>query len=161
VYIEAERKLSVSLLVDSKQKKLSPEEIVKIAAKETGGKYTADQIKASLSAEANQMKALMFREGNTIFVVHQTPAHPDIAVFRAINADTIPRYMANSVMFTKAMGLAGFHVMITQFDNASLLNIFKFVKRQAPFKGMGYQVGRAKNGEYVVTVNLGDTKAKK
>jgi hypothetical protein len=33
----------MSSFVDSKHKKLSEEEIVKIAAKETGGKYTADQ----------------------------------------------------------------------------------------------------------------------
>ena len=83
----------MSSFVDSKHKKLSEEEIVKIAAKETGGKYTADQIKASLSVEAFKMKALMMREGNTIFVVHQAPTDGTIGQFRAINADTIPNYL--------------------------------------------------------------------
>ena len=146
----------MSSFVDSKHKKLSEEEIVKIAAKETGGKYTADQIKASLSVEAYQMKALMMREGNTIFVVNQAPTDGTIAQFRAINADTIPNYLQNSLIFTKAIGLAGFKVLVTQFADKSLLNIFHYVKRHAPFPNMGFSIQRAPNGEYVVTVNLGN-----
>jgi hypothetical protein len=146
----------MSSFVDSKKKKLSEEEIVKIAAKETGGKYTADQIKASLSVEAYQMKALMLREGNTIFVVHQAPTDGTIGQFRAINADTIPNYLQNSLVFTKAIGLAGFKTIVTQFADKSLLNIFHYVKRHAPFPHMGFKIQKAANGEYIVTVNLGD-----
>jgi hypothetical protein len=146
----------MSSFVDSKHKKLSEEEIVKIAAKETGGKYTADQIKASLSVEAFKMKALMMREGNTIFVVHQAPTDGTIGQFRAINADTIPNYLQNSLTFTKAIGLAGFKTIITQFSDKSLLNIFHYVKRHAPFPHMGFKIQKADNGEYIVTVNLGD-----
>jgi len=145
----------MSSFVDSKKKKLSEEEIVKIAAKETGGKYTADQIKASLSVEAFKMKALMMREGNTIFVVHQAPTDGTIGQFRAINADTIPNYLQNSLTFTKAIGLAGFKTLVTQFADKSLLNIFHYVKRHAPFPNMGFSIQKAPNGEYVVTVNLG------
>jgi hypothetical protein len=147
----------MSSFVNSKHEKLSQEEIIAIAAKETGSKYSAEQIKASLTAEAYQMKALMLREGNTIFVVHPSPMDGKIAQFRAINADTIPNYLHNSLVFTKAVGLAGFKVIVTQFSDASLLNIFKYVKRHAPFPNMGYKVQKAANGDYIVTVNLGNT----
>jgi len=146
----------VSSLVNSKHQKLSQDEIIAIAAKETGGKYTAEQVKASLVLEAHEMKALMLREGNTIFVVHQSPKDGKIAQFRAINADTIPNYLHNSLIFTKAIGLAGFKTLVTQFSDSSLLSIFKYVKRHRPFPNMGYQIQKAANGDYIVTVNLGD-----
>lgn len=142
--------------VDSKHQKLSQEEIIAIAAKETGGKYSAEQVKASLSAEAYDMKAIMLREGNTIFVVHKDPQNPKIVVFRALNADTINNYFKNAVVFTKSMGMAGFQYMVTQFDDPALLNIFKYVKRHQPFPNMGYAVQKNKQGQYRVTVNLGD-----
>jgi hypothetical protein len=149
----------VSLLVDSKHKKLSQDEIIKIAAKETGGQYTADQIKASLIMEAHEMKALMMRQGNTIFVVHQSKEEPKTAMFRALNADTIPQFRKNCVTFAKAIGLVGFKTMITQFSEKKLLGIFKYVvDLHPPFKNMSYKVQRVENGEYAVTVDMGDTK---
>jgi len=143
--------------VDSRHQKLSQEEIIAIAAKETGGKYSAEQVKASLTAEAYDMKAIMLQEGNTIFVVHKDPKNPKIAVFRALNADTINNYLKNSVVFTKAVGMAGFQYIVTQFDDESLLNIFKYVKRHQPFPNMGYAVQKNKQGQFRVTVNLGNT----
>lgn len=146
----------MSSFVDSKHKKLSQEEIIKIAAKETGGEYTADQIKASLMAEAHKLKALMMREGNTIFVAHQDPKQPTTCVFRAINADTISNYLKNSMMFTKAMGMVGFKIMISQFKDGSLLNIFKHISRTPPFPNMGYKAIKSKDGMYTVVVTMGD-----
>jgi hypothetical protein len=148
----------MSSLIDSKHKKLSQEEIVAIAAKETGGKYTAEQVKASLSAEAYEMGAIMLREGNTIFVVHRDKSNPKIGVFRALNADTINNYLKNSVAFTQAIGMAGFQYLMTEFEDKSLLNIFEYVRRNAPFPNMGYDVQKAKDREaYRVIINLGDT----
>ena len=60
----------MSSFVDSKHQKLSQDEIINIAALETGGKYSSEQVKASLLAEAHQMGAIMIQEGNTIYVVH-------------------------------------------------------------------------------------------
>lgn len=147
----------MSSLVDSKKRELSPEEIVKIAAKETGGKFSVDQIHASLMAEAYQAGALMMRQGNTIFIIHPFKSNPRIALFRAVNADTIPNYFENSLEFTKAMGAAGFQYMVTDFEDERLLNIFKYIKRHMPFPNMGYAIQRQKNGWVRVTVNLGDT----
>lgn len=144
--------------VDSKKRELSQEEIIEIAAKETGGKYTVEQVKASLTAEAYEMGALMLRQGNTLFIVHQDKSNPTVALFRAVNADTIPNYLNNCIEFTKALGSAGFQYIVTEFEDPALLNIFKYVRRKMPFPNMGYAVERSrKTGKYRVTVNLGDT----
>ena len=146
--------------VDSKHKKISPEEIVAIAAEKTGGKYTADQIKTSIAMEIDQVKSWVMREGNTLFIVQAIPNQSTIAIFRAINGDTIPNYLKNSVLFTKAMGMAGFKYLVTRFSDKSLLNIFEYVRRHAPFKNMGYAVQKLQNGDYKVTVSLGNINPK-
>lgn len=146
----------MSSFVDSKHKKLSPEEILKIAAKETGGKYTADQIKASVAVELNKARGWVMREGNTLFVVHAIPDQPTVAIFRAINADTIQNYLKNSITFAKAIGLAGFRYLVTTFDDKALINIFHYIGRNAPFEKMGFSVEELKDGRYRIIVNLGD-----
>ena len=148
-----------SSFVDSSKKKLSKDEIVAIAAKETGGKYTAEQIKASLMAEVSEMDGLLMQEGNTLFILHKVPKDPKICLFRAINGDVLPNYLKNSLHFTKAMGLMGFKYMVTEFEDKALLNIFKYVRRNQPFRKMGYAVQKSKDGkQYRVTVDLGDAK---
>ena len=148
----------MSSFVDSKKQQLNQEEIFKIVAKETGGKHTSDEIKASVGLEVTQLKALCIQQGNTIFIVHPAPVDKTIGVFRALNADTINNYLKNSLLFTKAMGLAGFRHLITTFDEPSLLNIFKYVKRNQPFPNMGYAFRKNEKGQTVAIVNLGDTK---
>lgn len=150
----------MSSFVDSKHQELSKDEIVAIAAKETGSKYTAEQIKASLMSEVTNMGATIMQEGNTLFIIHKCPEQPDVGVFRAINADVMPNYLKNSLLFTKAAGMMGFQYLVAIFEEPSLLNIFKYVKRNQPFKNMGYAVQKSTDGKkYKVTVNLGDTNA--
>jgi hypothetical protein len=146
----------MSSFVDSKHKKVSLKEIFKIAAKETGGKYTADQIEASVGTELYKARGLAVREGNTLFIVHAIPEQPTVAVFRAINADVIKNYLQNSVDFAKAVGLMGYKYMVTTFDDKKLLNIFHYIGRKAPFGNMGFAIEELKGGRYRVTVNLGD-----
>jgi hypothetical protein len=150
----------MSSFVDSKTRKLSAEEIIAIAANETGGQYTPEQIKASLSSEAYEMKGLMIQEGNTIFVVHPSAQMRGAAVFRALNADTIPNYLKNSVIFAQAIGMAGFQYLVTEFTDKSLINIFKYIGRNQPFPNMGFDVQKMRGKElYRVTVNMGDINA--
>ena len=150
----------MSSFVDSKHKTISPQEIVKIAAHKTGGKYSPKQIEASVAAEIHDAKSWVMREGNTLFIMHAVPDQPTIAVFRALNGDTIPNYLKNSVMFTEAVGLAGFKYLVTRFSDKSLLNIFEYVRRHAPFEDMGYAVQQLQGGDYKVTINLGKTGSK-
>lgn len=146
--------------VDSKQRELSQEEIIEIAARETGGEYTAEQVKASLTAEAYEMGALMMRQGNTIFVVHQDKSNPTLGVFRALNADTVKNYIENCVEFVKALGMMGFKYLVTQFDDPALIKITDQVYKRAPFENMEYAVNKTVDGGYQVTVDLGDTPRK-
>jgi hypothetical protein len=106
------------------------------------------------------MGAIMMREGNTVFIVHRSPQRPDVAMFRALNADTIPNYLKNSVIFAQAIGMAGFQYLVTEFTDKSLINIFKYIGRNQPFPNMGFHVQKMKDKElYRVTVNMGDIKA--
>jgi hypothetical protein len=150
----------MSSFVDSKHQQLSQDEIISIAVQETGSKYNAEQAKASLLAEAYEMRAIMMREGNTIFIVHRSPERPDVAMFRALNADTIPNYLKNSVIFAQAIGMAGFQYLVTDFTEKSLINIFRYIGRNQPFPNMGFNVQKMKGRElYRVTVNMGNIKA--
>lgn len=99
----------------------------------------------------------MMRQGNTIFIVHQDKSNPVVAVFRAVNADTLPNYLKNCIEFTKAVGMMGFKYLVTQFHDESLLKIFEYVRRNQPFKNMGYEANRTVDGGYQVIVNLGET----
>ena len=47
--------------------------------------------------------------------------------------------------------------LVTEFEEKGLLNVFKYVYRNAPFPNMGYDVQKAEGKElYRVTVSLGD-----
>lgn len=148
----------MSSFVDSKHQKLSKDEIVAIAAKETGSKYTAEQIKASLMAEVTEGGGLLMEQGNTLFIIHKAPDRPDIGVFRAINADTISNYLKNSIAAAKAFGLMGFQYLVTIIDDESILNIFRYIGRNQPFPNMGFQVAKLKDGKFKITINMGDIK---
>jgi hypothetical protein len=76
-----------------------------------------------------------------------------------LNADTPANYLQNSLEFIKAVGLAGFSVLVTQFYDSSLLNIFKYIAKKPPFPGMGYAVQETGDGGYRVTINLGTPKS--
>lgn len=143
--------------VDSKKRELTQDEIIEIAARETGGEYTAEQVKASLGVEAYELGALMFREGNTIFVLHQDKTNPVVGLFRALNADTVKNYINNCVAFTKAVGMMGFKYLVTQFNDPALIRITEQVYKREPFKNMEYSINKTVDGGYRVTASLGDT----
>jgi len=151
----------MSSLVSSKHQKLSTEEIIAIAAKEAGQGETFEQVKASLTAEAYEAKALMMREGNTIFVVHQSKEMPTLGILRTLNADVVPNFCKNCVVFAKALGMAGFKQFVTVFPkkDKGLLSVIKYVvNKQPPFPNMSYQVKRGSDNSYIVIIDLGDTK---
>jgi hypothetical protein len=104
------------------------------------------------------------RQGNTLYIVHK--GENRTALYRALNADTADNFLENGVMYAKAMYMAGFDVMVTQFEDPILLKIFPFMKKNRArinkdMDGkptMGYAVQNVeKNGvkEYRVTTVLG------
>ena len=149
----------MTAVVDSRHQELDNDEIISIAAMETGSPYSPEQVKASLIAETQETGAIILRQGNTLFVVHKVPNREGVAVFRALNADTAQNYIQNSIMFLKAMASMAYTTLVTQFHDESLLNIFKYISRKPPLPGMGYMVQKTSDGGFRVTVNLGNGKA--
>lgn len=141
------------MLVDSTKKMLKPQEIILEASQHAGGEYSPEQVYASLIAETHMKDAILMRQGNTLFIVHKGARR--MAVFRALNADTANNYLQNSLLFTKAMYMAGFDSMVSNFDNPALLKIFKYVSKNPPQEGMGFKANRMKDGSYQVIVQLG------
>ena len=141
------------MLVDSQKKMLKPQEIILEAAQHAGGEYSPEQVYAALIKETHMKDAILMRQGNTLFIVHK--GEHRVGVFRALNADTANNYLQNSLIFTKAMYMAGFDSMVSNFDNPALLKIFKYVSKNPPQEGMGFKASRLKDGSYQVVVQLG------
>jgi hypothetical protein len=146
------------MMVNSKEKMLDPIEIIRIALENTKSEYTTEEGIAAIISETRTPNAITMREGNTLFLIHYVQNRKDHGMFRALNADTAGNYLKNSMTFIKAAGMAGFKVLVSQFKDPTILNIFKSISRKPPFPGMGYSVQRTKDGGYQVTVNLGHAK---
>lgn len=153
------------MLVDSSKKMLDPQEIILEASRQIKSKkYSPDQILAGLITESREPDTILMREGNTLYIVHKGKNRT--ALYRALNADTPSNFLENGVMYAKAMYLAGFDVMVTQFEEPILLKIFPFMRKNRARINkdkdgkptMGYAIQNVeKNGvkEYRVTTVLG------
>tara|TARA_R110002126_G_scaffold180779_3_gene329593 strand:- start:79 stop:522 length:444 start_codon:yes stop_codon:yes gene_type:complete len=140
------------MLTDSKKKKLSSEAVLMIAAQQTKSKYSAEQVYAALVKEMNMEGTSTYREGNTVFLMHHAKGR--IGTFRALNADTARNYLENSYIFIKDAYEMGFDVLVSDFQDPTIMNIFKGISRNPPREGMGYRAERTKTG-FRVTVKLG------
>ena len=146
----------MAALVDSSQQELSTEEILDIANWSSPDPVETPRYIAMINAELQMPNTLFIRQGNTLFIVHK--AAPGVGFFRALNGDVSRNYLANSMDFIKACNKMGFETMATEFSDPSLLNIFRFIARNPPFDGMGYNVRETKDGSYYVTVKTGSSK---
>lgn len=146
------------MLVDSKKKELSSESVLMIAAQQTKSPYSAQQVYASLVKEMNMEGTSTYREGNTVFLMHHAKGR--VGIFRALNADTARNYLDNSYTFIKDAYDMGFDVLVSDFKDATIMNIFKGISRNPPREGMGYRAERTKDG-FRVTVKLGPTRPNK
>lgn len=146
------------MLVDSKKKELSMEAIMMIAAQETKTPYPASTVYAAMVKEMNMVGTSIMREGNTLFVIHK--AEGRVGVFRALNADTARNYLENSYTFIQAAYKMGFDTLVSEFEDPTIMNIFKAISRNPPQEGMGYRAERNKRG-FRVTVKLGPKRAER
>jgi hypothetical protein len=140
------------MLVDSKKKELSSESVLMIAAQQTKSPYSAQQVYASLVKEMNMEGTSTYREGNTVFLMHHAKGR--VGIFRALNADTARNYLDNSYTFIKDAYEMGFDVLVSDFKDPTIMNIFKGISRNPPREGMGYRAERTTDG-FRVTVKLG------
>ena len=140
-------------MVDSKQRQLTSEEIIEIAATNTKVGRPMKQVKQMLQVEFSMPNVWKMREGNTIFVIHKTKI-PGRGFFRALNADTARNFLESSKVFMRAAYKVGFDSVVTQFTDPSLLNIFRMIARLQP-PNMGYAVQKTDDGGFQVTLKLG------
>lgn len=140
------------MLVDSKKKQLGEQAILMIAAEETKSKHSAAQVFAALVAEMNMRGTSVYRAGNTIFLMHHAKGR--VGTFRALNADTARNYLENSYEFIQAAYKMGFDTLMTEFEDPTIINIFKAISRNPPQDQMGYRAEKTNDG-YRVTVKLG------
>ncbi len=143
------------MLTDSKKKKLSSDAVLMVAAQQTKSKYSAEQVYAALVKEMNMEGTSTYREGNTVFLMHHAKGR--IGTFRALNADTARNYLDNSYTFIKDAYDMGFDILVSDFQDPTIMNIFKGISRNPPREGMGYRAERTKDG-FRVTVKLGPTR---
>lgn len=140
------------MLVDSKKKELGEQAILMIAAEETKSKYSASQVYAAIVKEMNLRGTSIYKAGNTLFIIHH--AQDRIGFFRALNADTARNYLENSYEFIQAAYKMGFDTLVTEFEDPTIINIFKAISRNPPQEQMGYKAEKTKTG-FRVTVKLG------
>jgi hypothetical protein len=144
------------MLVDSNKKKLGEQAIMMIAAQETKSPHPASAIYAAMVKEMNMPGVTVVREGNTLFVLHV--AEGRVGFFRALNADTARNYLESSYAFIQAAYKMGFDTLVSDFEDPTIMNIFKAISRNPPQEGMGYKAERTKTG-FRVTVKLGPKRA--
>jgi hypothetical protein len=146
------------MLVDSKKKMLSEEAILMIAAQETKSPHPASTVFAAMVKEMNMPGTSVIRDGNTIFVVHVGEGR--VGFFRALNADTARNYLQSSYAFIQGAYKMGFDTLVSEFEDPTIMNIFKAISRNPPQEGMGYKAERTKRG-FRVTVKLGPKRAER
>ena len=146
------------MLVDSKKKQLGQEAIVMIAAQETKSPHPASTVYAALVKEMNMEGTSIVRDGNTLFVIHN--AEGRVGLFRALNADTARNYLENSYAFIQGAYKMGFDTLVSEFEDPTIMNIFKAISRNPPQEGMGYRAEKTSNG-FRVTVKLGPKRAER
>jgi hypothetical protein len=146
------------MLVDSKKKELGTEAILMIAAQETKSPYPASTIYAAMVKEMNMPGTSIVREGNTLFFIHNADGR--VGVFRALNADTARNYLESSYAFIQGAYKMGFDTLVSEFEDPTIMNIFKAISRNPPQEGMGYRAEKTTKG-FRVTVKLGPKRAER
>jgi len=140
------------MLTDSKKKELSIDALLMVAAQQTKSPYPAQAVYAAIVKEMNLEGTSTYREGNTLFIMHHAKGR--IGIFRALNADTARNYLDNSYIFIKDAYDMGFDTLVSDFEDPTIMNIFKGISRNPPRESMGYRAEKTKKG-FRVTVKLG------
>jgi hypothetical protein len=146
------------MLTDSKKKELSIDALLMVAAQQTKSPHPAQAVYAAIVKEMNLEGTSTYREGNTLFIMHHAKGR--IGIFRALNADTARNYLDNSYTFIKDAYDMGFDTLVSDFEDPTIMNIFKGISRNPPRESMGYRAEKTKKG-FRVTVKLGPARPDK
>ena len=139
-------------IIDSKQQMLKTDEIIQKAALNIKSPYPYPEVYQSIAQELQMPGSQFLRQGNTLFIVHYD--HDRVGTFRALNADTAYNYLENSKGFIRAAYDMGYDVLITEFYDPSIANIFEMIARDPMNQDMGYKIEKTQDG-FLGTIKLG------
>jgi hypothetical protein len=148
------------MMVNSNEQELTEDQILTIAAQETKSEYSPDMVKAFFEKEKKTKGFKSYRYGNTIYSVHPSKSDPSKGMFRALNADTAENYVASGFKFITDAYNDGYDILVTEFKDETILNIFRTVSKNPPNPGMGYSTSKLENGDFRVTIKLGTPRNK-
>lgn len=145
----------MSQMIDSKERRLTLQDIVKIAAENTKSKYSFNQVYLSIMKELTLKNSIIIQIGNTVFITHRSPKNPRYALMRALNADTARNYLENAENYAKQIyDKYGIDVIVSQYTDPALNKIFAYVGRNKP-ANMGYNIKKTTDGGFQATAKLG------
>ena len=141
--------------VDSKEQELNPGEIISIFLKSTQQPHPPQVMMPAIMEELNQPNVEVKQIGNTLFEV--ITGKGDQAFFKSFNADTGPNFVDNSKQFVVwARKVLGLKILVTEFQDPALKQLFKIISMNPPMPGMGYKAYNTKNGGTRIVLNLGE-----
>lgn len=140
--------------VDSKKRVLNSGEIIPIFLSNTEQPHPMDVMMPAVLTELSQPNVKTKQFGNTLFEV--ILGDGDQAFFKAFNADIGPNFVENSKKFCVwARRVLGLKVLVTEFRDPALEQLFKIISMNPPLPKMGYQVFHMKSGNTRIVLNLG------
>lgn len=143
--------------VDSKQQKLNSGQIVPIFLKNSGQAQNPKVMIPAILAELSQPQVKTRQIGNTIFEVILSKQGHDQAFFKAFNADIPENFVENSKQFVVwARRVLGLKLLVTEFQDPALTQLFKVISMNPPMPDMGYKVYKTANGGMRIVLNLGE-----
>tara|TARA_R100000544_G_scaffold30764_1_gene17039 strand:+ start:847 stop:1311 length:465 start_codon:yes stop_codon:yes gene_type:complete len=143
--------------IDSNQEKIAPGQVMAIAAKQLNeDNIPVEAMLASVAKETAMENADIVQVGNTVFLGHKGKgANKSKMVGRAFNVDTGRNFINNILNYLNYLQNKKFTHYASQFKGDTLLPAMRALEKRMADKDSNIAVGRSKDGQYVVFINLG------
>ena len=143
--------------IDSNQEKIAPGQVMAIAAEQLKeDNIPLEAMLASVAKEASMKNADLVQVGNTVFIGHKgKSANKSKMVGRAFNVDTGRNFINNMVNYLGYLQSKKFTHYASQFKGDTYLPAMRVLEKRLADKDSDVAVGRSKDGQYVVFINLG------
>ena len=142
--------------VDSKKQKLNIGQIIPIFLKNTGQAQNPAVMIPAILSELSQPTVKTRQIGNTVFELITSKQGHEQAFFKAFNADTGDNFVENSKQFVVwARRVMGLKILVTEFKDPALVQLFKVISMNPPMPNMGYKVFKTNGGSIRIVLNLG------
>ncbi len=143
------------MLVDSKKQKLDSGQIIGIFLEDNKQPHPPEVMMPAILDELSQPTAKVKQFGNTLFEVQV--GKEGRGFFKAFNADIGRNFVENSKLFCVwAKRVLGLNLLVTEFTDPSIEQLFKLISMNPPIPKMGYQVFKADDGRTRIALNLGE-----